>query len=71
MTEQQNASTVPEENRDSVEITSPPQKPEKKDRKINTALALSAVAIAIALAAGIGLYNWGKHQSATDRKSVV
>ncbi|WP_313438424.1 uroporphyrinogen-III C-methyltransferase [Atlantibacter hermannii] len=66
MTEQQNASTVPEENRDSVEITSPPQKPEKKDRKINTALALSAVAIAIALAAGIGLYNWGKHQSATQ-----
>lgn len=70
MTEQQNASTVPEENRDSVEITSPPQKPEKKDRKINTALALSAVAIAIALAAGIGLYNWGKHQSATQSATL-
>ncbi|MCQ4969518.1 uroporphyrinogen-III C-methyltransferase [Atlantibacter hermannii] len=70
MTEQQNASTVPEENRDSVEITSPPQKPEKKDRKINTALALSAVAIAIALAAGIGLYNWGKHQSATQNATL-
>lgn len=63
MTEQQNASTAPEENRDSVEITSPPQHPEKKDRKINTALALSAVAIAITLAAGVGLYSWGKHQS--------
>lgn len=63
MTEQQNASTAPEENRDSVEITSPPQQPEKKDRKINTALALSAVAIAITLAAGVGLYSWGKHQS--------
>ncbi|WP_312738234.1 uroporphyrinogen-III C-methyltransferase [Atlantibacter hermannii] len=70
MTEQQNASTVPEENRDSVEITSPPQKPEKKDRKINTALALSAVAIAIALTAGIGLYNWGKHQSATQSATL-
>lgn len=70
MTEQLNASTVPEENRDSVEITSPPQKPEKKDRKINTALALSAVAIAIALAAGIGLYNWGKHQSATQSATL-
>ncbi len=70
MTEQQNASTVPEENRDSVEITSPPQKPEKKDCKINTALALSAVAIAIALAAGIGLYNWGKHQSATQSATL-
>lgn len=70
MTEQQNASTVPEENRDSVEITFPPQKPEKKDRKINTALALSAVAIAIALAAGIGLYNWGKHQSATQSATL-
>ncbi|WP_312925630.1 uroporphyrinogen-III C-methyltransferase [Atlantibacter hermannii] len=70
MTEQQNTSTVPEENRDSVEITSPPQKPEKKDRKINTALALSAVAIAIALAAGIGLYNWGKHQSATQSATL-
>lgn len=70
MTEQQNASTVPEENRDSVEITSPPQKPEKKDRKINTALALSALAIAIALAAGIGLYNWGKHQSATQNATL-
>ncbi|WP_312384781.1 uroporphyrinogen-III C-methyltransferase [Atlantibacter subterraneus] len=70
MTEQQNASTVPEENRDTVEITSPPQQPEKKDRKINTALALSAVAIAIALAAGVGLYSWGKHQSANQAATL-
>lgn len=70
MTEQQNTSTAPEENRDSVEITSPPQKPVKHDRKINTALALSAVAIAIALAAGIGLYNWSKHQSAMQSATI-
>lgn len=70
MTEQQNTSTAPEENRDSVEITSPPQKPVKHDRKINTALALSAVAIAIALAAGIGLYNWSKHQSAVQSATI-
>ena len=70
MTEQQNTSTAPEENRDSVEITSPPQKPVKHDRKINTALALSAVAIAIALAAGIGLYNWSKHQSAVQNATI-
>ncbi|WP_312074163.1 uroporphyrinogen-III C-methyltransferase [Atlantibacter sp.] len=70
MTEQQNTSTAPEENRDSVEITSPPQKPVKHDRKINTALALSAVAIAIALAAGFGLYNWSKHQSAVQSATI-
>ena len=70
MTEQQNTSTAPEENRDSVEITSPPQKPVKQDRKINTALALSAVAIAIALAAGIGLYKWSKHQSAVQNATI-